>query len=91
MKINITGGREVSPTVELVDSNYYAGLPTEKLITISGPVSISTLEDIIKWAKRECKVVKLKKDDRVVLLGKDPDSKQKRQEIAKTQKKGLGK
>lgn len=43
-----TGGREVTPEVKLVPSNYHASLPGEKLVLISGPVSLGTLRDILE-------------------------------------------
>lgn len=43
-----TGGREVTPEVKLVPSNYHARITGEKLVLISGPVSLGTLRDILE-------------------------------------------
>jgi hypothetical protein len=50
--MGFSGGRESSPVVTLVPSNYHKPFPGEVLLSIDSPVSISTLEAILEWAKQ---------------------------------------
>ena len=50
-KCVFTNGREETQSAELVPSNYHDKDQDELLISISGPVSLGTLKEIIEWVK----------------------------------------
>lgn len=56
-KCGFSGGRENTPFAQLVPSNYYAAKPGEVCVRISGDCSVSTLEHILEWAKRNTELV----------------------------------
>lgn len=49
----ITGGRESSPLISIVESNYYGREPGEVLLNISGPISVETLKAALEWFEEQ--------------------------------------
>ena len=64
--IIFSGGREVSPTVYVVPSNYHAAEVGEEQVMIEGgngekvQLSVGTLEYILQWAQKNVKSVKVR-------------------------------
>ncbi len=52
-KIAITGGKEETPKIEFVPSNYHGKKPWEKLVIIEGACSSDTLREIARMLDEE--------------------------------------
>ena len=65
--IMLTGGREQTPIISLVPSNYHDKEPGEMLIRIDGAVSINTLLEAIEWAKSNAVTLKMEIGETVLL------------------------
>jgi hypothetical protein len=65
--IMLTGGREITPHISLVPSNYHDKEPEELLIRIDGAVSINTLLEAIEWAKSNAVTLKMENGETVLL------------------------
>lgn len=65
--IFITGGREESVMVKLVQSNYHAKEPNEMLLSFSGPVSLGTLKEVFGWLDERANLITKNKEELIIL------------------------